>query len=123
MQYQGPPFHVKFIASGDGFVGKSSLLIRWATREFPHEYVPPTFDNYTVNTHVHSLPVSVGFWDTNNKEGRDSIRPLSYKDDENFLICFSVVDPRSFQSVSSKWFPEADKYCPKGVKILCGTKN
>ena len=39
-----------------------------------------------------------------------------------FVICFSVVDPASFDNVGEKWQPELAHYCPNVPIVLVGTK-
>lgn len=39
-----------------------------------------------------------------------------------FLVCFSVVNPVSFENVTSKWFPEVNHFCPNVPLIVVGTK-
>ncbi|KAK9981785.1 hypothetical protein ABG768_001309 [Culter alburnus] len=52
----------------------------------------------------------------------DRLRPLSYPQTDVFLICFSLVDPDSFESVCEKWYPEVRHHCPNAQIILVGTK-
>ena len=49
-------------------------------------------------------------------------RPLSYPQTDVFLICFSVVNPTSFENVRAKWYSEIKYYCPDTPIILVGTK-
>ena len=61
-------------------------------------------------------------WDTAGQEEYDRLRPLSYANANVFLVCFSVVNPVSFENVSAKWYPEVMHFCPEVPQILVGTK-
>ena len=50
----------------------------------------------------------------------DIVNSIKYQD--IFLICFSLVNPASFENVRAKWYPEVRHHCPQVPIILVGTK-
>ncbi|ODV87086.1 hypothetical protein CANARDRAFT_26518 [[Candida] arabinofermentans NRRL YB-2248] len=114
---------IKCVVVGDGAVGKTCLLISYTTNQFPEDYVPTVFDNYSANVMIGDEKVTLNLWDTAGQEEYDRLRPLSYQQTEIFLICFSIVEPTSFQNVKNKWIPEIKHHSPKDILILLvGTK-
>mmetsp|Transcript_29650 Transcript_29650/g.41729 ORF Transcript_29650/g.41729 Transcript_29650/m.41729 type:complete len:194 (+) Transcript_29650:52-633(+) len=116
------PQVIKLVVIGDGAVGKTCLLISYAKKEFPKDYIPTVFDNYVVNLTAGEQNIELGLWDTAGQEEYDRLRPLSYANANVFLLCFSVVSPVSFENVTAKWYPELIHFCPDVPFILVGTK-
>ena len=62
-------------------------------------------------------------WDTAGEEGYARLRTLSYPKTDLVFLCFSVVNPTSFNSTQDRWMKEIATHNPKhsGI-ILLGTK-
>jgi len=113
---------VKLVVVGDGAVGKTSLLIRYATGEFPNEYVPTVFENYTAQMKRDTGVILLHLWDTAGQEDYDRLRPLSYPGADVVLLCFSTISQASFDAIKEKWAPEVHHFIPNIPHILVGTK-
>jgi len=113
---------VKLVVVGDGAVGKTSLLIRFATGEFPNEYVPTVFENYTAQMKRETDVILLHLWDTAGQEDYDRLRPLSYPGADVVLLCFSTISQASYDAIKEKWAPEVHHFIPSIPHILVGTK-
>jgi len=113
---------IKLVVVGDGAVGKTSLLISYATKKFPTDYVPTVFENYTAQMKKDTETILLHLWDTAGQEDYDRLRPLSYPGADVVLLCFSTVNKGSYDAIREKWYPEVHHYVPKIPHILVGTK-
>ena len=113
---------VKCVVVGDGAVGKTCLLITYSKDQFPTEYVPTIFDNYSVKVPIAEETYTLELFDTAGQEEYDRLRPLSYPNTSVFLVCFSIVSPKSFDNVQGKWVPEIKHHCPNTPFLLVGTQ-
>jgi len=113
---------IKLVVVGDGAVGKTSLLISYATKKFPTDYVPTVFENYTAQMKRDNENILLHLWDTAGQEDYDRLRPLSYPGADVVLLCFSLVNRQSYEAIREKWYPEVNHYVPHIPHILVGTK-
>jgi small GTP-binding protein len=113
---------IKITVVGETSVGKTSLLISYTTNSFPSEHVPTVFDNFSANAIVDEESITLGLWDTAGSSEFNELRPLSYPGTDVFIICYSIIDPKSLQSVQDRWVPEISTHCPGVPIILVGTK-
>lgn len=114
---------VKLVAIGDSAVGKTCLLISYATNTFPADYVPTVFDNHNINVVVDGDSVNLELWDTAGQSDYDKLRPLGYPDTDVFLLCYSVMRMSSLDNIVTKWKPEIDEWCPDAPFLLVGCQN
>ena len=87
---------IKCVLVGDLTVGKTCLLESYKSGAYQEPYPKMCLDNYSANLIVDECQVNLGLWDTVAQEDYDRLRPLSYPQTDVFLVCFSVVDPSSF---------------------------
>lgn len=120
----GPVQYRKLVIVGDGGCGKTSLLMVFTRKEFPEEYVPTVFDNYTEEVVLEKRRVQLALWDTAGQEDYDRLRPLSYPDTHVVVLCYAIDEPASLKSIQDKWAPEVSHFCgPNVAKILVGMKS
>lgn len=113
---------MKLVVVGDGAVGKTSLLIVYATGKFPSQYLPTVFENYTAQMQRGEDSILLHLWDTAGQEDYDRLRPLSYPGSDIVLLCFSLVNKASYEAVRDKWAPEVHHYVPDIPHVLVGLK-
>ncbi|KAJ7869715.1 small GTPase rac1p [Mycena olivaceomarginata] len=95
--------------------------------KFWSEHMPmvpeaPRLHDYSANVTVDSKIISLGLWDTIGQEDHDRLRPLVYAQTDVFRICFSLINPLSYENVRTKWCPEISHHAPSTLIILVGTK-
>lgn len=65
-------------------------------------YVPTVFENYVADVEVDGKQVELALWDTAGQEDYDCLRPLSFLDTDVILMCFSIDNPDSLESIPKK---------------------
>ena len=114
---------IKCAVVGASKVGKTCLLATYYANKFPSDYIPTVYDPFVVYVGDNNLRLSI--WDTAGADIYDRLRPLSYPKTQIYLLCFSVDDHDSFDSLTTKWIKEIKsnasekKYCV----VLVGTKT
>ncbi|PRT52785.1 GTP-binding protein RHO4 [Wickerhamiella sorbophila] len=122
-QVDQPDKRIKLVCVGDGGIGKTSLLSRYISGEFPKDYVPTVFENYIRNISFNGLKVELALWDTAGQEEYDRLRSLSYPESDAIVLCYSCDSVISLENVIDRWFPEVNLYCPGTPVVLVGLKS
>jgi len=114
--------HITCVIIGDSGVGKSSLVVSYTTNDFPKQYIPTAFDNYSVDVSVGTRLVHFDICDTGGKEQFSPLHSLCIPYSDVILLCFSVVNPQSFQNAITYWLSRARRSNAKIPIILVGTQ-
>ena len=114
--------NVKLVIVGDAAVGKTSLIITYASGKYPVDYIPTVFDTFNSVIDIDGTRVNVGLWDTAGQSEYSRLRLLSYPGADMVLICYTITSKNSLDNVKSMWVPEIQHYCPNIRYILVGTK-
>lgn len=114
----------KIVVVGDGACGKTCLLEVFKRNKFPDEYIPTVVDNFVKEVKVNENEnVTLTLWDTAGQEDYDSVRPLSYKDTDLVLLCYTIENSQVLSNTPKKWLFEIKNYCPSANFFLIGLKK
>ena len=114
--------HVKCVVVGDNQEDRITLLTSFAaSRSCPTGVAPIIFDNFLVNLMFGDEPVTLGLFDIGGSESYDRLRSLLYPSTDVFIVCFSLLNRDSFESVRSKWWLEIKQHCPTAAIVLVAT--
>lgn len=113
----------KLVIVGDGYCGKTSLLIAFKDRKFPQIYVPTVFDDHSTKIQVDGKTINFYLWDTAGQEEYERLRPLTYPDANVVLICFTVDNRSSLSNVELQWLPEVQHYTNNIPILLVACKK
>ncbi|XP_017777323.1 PREDICTED: ras-related protein ced-10-like [Nicrophorus vespilloides] len=113
---------VSITVVGDGVVGKTCLLMRYATGHEPDfdSYVPTVFDDFKEEITVDGKTINLKLWDTAGQEDYERIRSLCYKQTDLFIVCYALNCITSAKNCKHKWKKELSRY--KKPIVLIGTK-
>lgn len=112
---------IKCVVVGDGMVGKTSLLVSYTRNWFYSELPMVCDENYSANVMVDGKSIKLVLWEASGPEDNDCLRPLAFPDTDVFIICFSLVQPSSYENVRTKWYPEVGHSLLRPPIILVGT--
>lgn len=114
----------KIVVVGDGACGKTCLLEVFKRNKFPEEYIPTVVDNFVKDVAINeNETVCLTLWDTAGQEDYDSVRPLSYKDTDLVLLCYTIENANVLCNIPNKWLFEIKNYCPTASYMLVGLKS
>ena len=149
----GKPETLKLVFIGDSTVGKTSLLIKYTTKEFPASFLPTFLDNYAVNFTLPGVEIAqllkksatsendanllaasaakmppdreyiVGLFDSAGGEDYQRLRPLAFSETDIFLIGFDISNEETFKNVRTHYRPEILHHMPKTPWLLVGLKS
>lgn len=107
----------KCIVVGDSNVGKTSFLFACKTNSFYHDYVPTVCEDCHLMIKREET-IFLDFIDTCKSDTVDV-----YENADLFLLCFSIVNQKSFDNIKKFWFPNVRKKNKHTPIILVGMKS
>ena len=114
---------IKCVIIGDGQVGKTSLLVTYESGEFPSEYIPNLFGGYDVTVSIAEETYNLVFWDDCGCGAPyDGLPPVPFPSASVYLVCFSVVEPDSYENIKECWVRDIKHHYPNIPFLLLGTK-
>lgn len=118
--------NIKCVVVGSDKVGKTSLF--GAICRYSNNKDGQPMNGYKVHikdddSNVDSENYQLEMWDTESGDYLKITRKICYYNADVILMCYSVMDVKSFKDVKRKWQSELKKYCPLKPLILIGTKS
>ncbi len=138
------PLRVKISLVGDSSSGKTSLLYAFLKNRFLNLFesdntffespyvtdmkldgLSVCFYKLTLKTKTYfqtagKKKVELILWDTSGQDYYERLRSLNYPETNVILICYSIDNYDSFQSVAHKWLQELTGLFPHTPVILVG---
>jgi len=115
---------LKVIVVGNGQVGKTSMITRFAKGIFTNEYKKTIgVDFLEKKLYLNSIGEEVTFllWDTAGQEEYDAITRTYYKSAGACILAFSTTDRASFDQVE-EWYRKVNDECGNIVMVLVQNK-
>jgi len=77
---------------GDTGVGKTNLLLSYATDQFNMEHVPTVFDHYSLESEVRGQRIKLDVWDQSGREEHKNLRKFAYGKAQAIIVCYAKTD-------------------------------
>ena len=90
---------IRIIIIGDGGVGKTCLLLRYAQDTFDSEYTPTVLTKNQVSQHHNGQEYQIHLIDTAGQEEFKRIAEQHYGHVDVFLVCYSIDHRASLKNV------------------------
>ena len=108
---------------GDGAVGKTSLIKRYADQEFDEEHITTLgLDFVTKKYKCDGQDTTIKIWDTAGQERFKTLTYSFYKKADGIIIAFDVTDNKTFENIQN-WIDSINLHADGGIpRILVGNK-
>ncbi|XP_071160584.1 uncharacterized protein [Mytilus edulis] len=118
-----PANYIKCVVVGDDCVGKTSMLVSYATKRFPTNCIPSAFDNYAGVISLSGKQRQMQLLDTLEQETSTATIQTICSDADVFVVCYSAVQPQSFKNVKEKWLPRIRNFMGDIPFVLVATQT
>jgi small GTP-binding protein len=113
----------KIIVCGDWAVGKTSLVRRYATNTFTHDYLTTIAMNVVKKELVlDGFNINLALWDTSGQERFSALRKRYYRGSQGVIFVYDITRPESYRNIEKRWIAEVNGVLEDYVPALWGTK-
>ncbi|KAG5180342.1 Rab8A, rab family GTPase [Tribonema minus] len=114
---------IKLLMIGDSGVGKTCLLLRYASDHFSQTFITTIGIDFKIkNIELDTKRVKLQIWDTAGQERFRTITTSYFRGAQGILLVYDVTDKKSFQSIRN-WVAQIQQHADVHVnKILIGNK-
>ncbi|XP_060063037.1 rho-related protein racD-like [Ylistrum balloti] len=98
---------------GDGMVGKTCLAKVFADTTFPDQYIATVQDNYSGQAWFGGDQYNITITDSAGEHEGSDVRRVSYCKSDVILLCYSVLDRESYDSLRSHWSRELGSFAKR----------
>lgn len=110
---------LKIVVGGEGNVGKTSLIRRYAKAKFSEaRNITLGIDITTQEHHLGARALKLALWDI---EGQAGDRPNFYLGAQAALLVYDVTEPRSLEALA-KWVERVKRFAPEAPLLVAGNK-
>uniref|UniRef100_A0A0A9WM14 Rho-related GTP-binding protein RhoC n=1 Tax=Lygus hesperus TaxID=30085 RepID=A0A0A9WM14_LYGHE len=121
--FKAEPTRKKLVVYGDHDTGKTSLLIKFVTRMFPTEYVPPTIESVVVDMEVDGRRIELLLGEAEGYSTLYKLARVALQEVDVVLMCFSLTSASSFDSMPTLVHRVKQYGLHNAPIVMVGTKN
>eukprot|EP01084_Bolivina_argentea_P126308 223671_1 len=120
-----PDYLFKLLLAGDGGVGKSAVVQRFAEGEYSPTFISTIGVDFKIATlRIDGKVVKLQIWDTAGQERFRAITSSYYRGAHGIAVVYDVTDSESLDHVKKGWLEEAKRYGrPDAAMMLIGNKE
>jgi len=109
---------LKVVMVGDSGVGKSSLLKRFASREFTGDYISTIGVDFEIKQlEIDGKMVKLQIWDTAGQERFQNITTSYYRGAHCIILVYDITQQETFDHID-KWHRQINDHSNSNVQIL-----
>ena len=110
--------YIKLLLLGDGGVGKTSLMLRYAENEFSSTMMSTMGVDFKVRfMDLNGERIKRQIWDTAGQERFHVITTSYYRGAQGIVLTYDVTDPDSFKHVNY-WMDNIQKHAADDVRVI-----